>query len=107
MSGSTNNRKGRPASKIWEYFEKGAQVSKGYYSATCSFCEDYWAFAKLSKLKRHIAYDCQKVDSDTKIKVLTILLNDQEDSDEDISSTLITKKKALQTDVDVNYETFP
>lgn len=32
---------GRPISKIWEWIIKEDPVpnSKGYYSATCSFCE--------------------------------------------------------------------
>ncbi|CAB5370503.1 unnamed protein product [Rhizophagus irregularis] len=107
--GSTDTRKkgGRPAGKIWEYFEKGAQVSRGYYAATCSFCGYYWATAKPLRLKKHIAYNCQKVDSDTKIKVLTLLLIDQEDSDENINSTSMTRRKTSQTDVDEDNENFP
>jgi hypothetical protein len=93
-------KRGRPAGKIWEWFEKGDQVSKGYYSATCSFCDQNWTNAKPSKLKKHLANDCTKIDSDTKIKVLTLLLNDKADSDEEdiggSTSTIITKKK--QTD---------
>ncbi|RIA83751.1 hypothetical protein C1645_833292 [Glomus cerebriforme] len=94
---------GRPAGKIWEYFEKGPQVARGYYTAICSFCEHYWITTKPSRLKKYIAYNCQKVDSETKIKVLTLLLIDQNDSDEDIDSTLITRRKTSQTDV----ENFP
>ncbi|CAB4468558.1 unnamed protein product [Rhizophagus irregularis] len=107
--GSTDTRKkgGHPAGKIWEYFEKGAQVSRGYYAAICSFCGYYWATAKPLRLKKHIAYNCQKVDSDTKIKVLTLLLIDQEDSDENINSTSMTRRKTSQTDVDENNENFP
>ncbi|GES95339.1 ribonuclease H-like domain-containing protein [Rhizophagus clarus] len=107
--GSTDIRKkgGRPAGKIWNYFEKGAQVSRGYNSAICSFCGYNWATAKPSRLKKHIAYDCQKIDSDTKIKVLTLLLVEHEDSDEDLNSTSITKRKTSQTDIDEDYENFP
>ncbi|CAB5095758.1 unnamed protein product [Rhizophagus irregularis] len=107
--GSTDTRKkgGRPAGKIWEYFEKGAQVSRGYYAATCSFCGYYWATAKPLRLKKHITYNCQKVDSDTKIKVLILLLIDQEDSDENINSTSMTRRKTSQTDVDEDNENFP
>lgn len=98
-----------PAGKIWEWFEKGAQVSRGYYSATCSFCEYNWATAKLLNLKKHLGYDCKKVDPDVRIKVLMLLLNDKEDSDEEIESTSTTrhkKKQASQSD-DENYEKFP
>jgi Protein of unknown function (DUF 659) len=99
--------RGRPVGKIWDYFDKGAQVSKGYYSATCFFCGYYWATAKPSRLKKHIAYDCEKVDSDTKVKILTLILSDQVDSDEDASSTSTTKKKASQIDIEENFPTSP
>jgi hypothetical protein len=106
--GFTDTRKkgGRPAGKIWKYFEKGAQVFRGYYAASYSFCRHHWATAKPLKLKKHIAYDCQEVDSNTKIKVLTLLLIDQ-DEDEDINSTSITRKKTSQIDDDDNDEKFP
>ncbi|GES76649.1 ribonuclease H-like domain-containing protein [Rhizophagus clarus] len=106
---STDIRKkgGRPAGKIWNYFDKAAQVSREYYSATCSFCGYYWATAKPSKLKKHIAYDYQKVNFDTKIKVLTLLLVEQEDSDKDLNLTLITKRKISQTNINEDYENFP
>lgn len=105
-------RAGRPAGKIWEWFEKGEQISKGYYSATCTFCETYWNTAVPSKLKKHLAYDCEKVDSDTKIKVLVLLINDQADSDDDnstksTSTTKINKRQITQTDVDDENEYFP
>jgi len=51
------NKGGRPISKIWDYFIKGDQSNnKGYYSATCSFCDFIWNVRKLSKLKKHLAY---------------------------------------------------
>ena len=47
--------------------------SKGYYAATCSFCEYNWTTAKVAKLKKHLAYECNKVNSDTKISALMML----------------------------------
>src|SRR5271170_5232707 len=83
---------GRPVSKIWEWIVKGDQVpnSKGYYSATCSFCEYHWYTAKVSKLKKHLAYECTKVDPDTKISVLMMLTNKGEDSEDDSHETSTT-----------------
>src|SRR5688572_17106572 len=65
----------------------------------------FWATAKPLKLKKHLTYDCKKVDSDTKIKVLILLLGDREDSDEEIGSTSTTKTKKIQvsrTDDEIN-----
>jgi hypothetical protein len=76
-------------SKIWEWFIKGDQVSnsKGYYAMTCSFCEYNWTTAKVVKLKKHLAYECNKVNSDTKISVLMMLTNQCKDSDDDTTTT--------------------
>ncbi|CAG8464560.1 1373_t:CDS:2 [Cetraspora pellucida] len=96
---------GRPPSE-------GDETSKkGYYSTTCSFCDQYWALAKPSKLKTHLAYECQKVDSDTRIKVLISLTNDCVDSDNDTASTSTTasKKQKLKNDINIDseYENIP
>ncbi|CAB4495996.1 unnamed protein product [Rhizophagus irregularis] len=109
---------GRPISKIWEWFVKGDLVlnSKGYYLATCSFCEYHWSTAKVAKLKKHFAYECTKVDSDTKISILMMLTNncdDSEDNSYDTSTTSTTKSKKRksndrsQTHIDDHYENFP
>ncbi|RIA86139.1 hypothetical protein C1645_829705 [Glomus cerebriforme] len=42
---------------------------------------------RVSKLKKHLAYDCNKVDSDTKISVLMMLTNNCEDSEDDSNTT--------------------
>ncbi|CAG8623242.1 2638_t:CDS:2 [Cetraspora pellucida] len=44
--------------EVWNWFVKGNEVSaKGYYSATCSFCDHQWTTAKPSKLRTHLAYE--------------------------------------------------
>jgi|GEM_PF-1010360 len=115
-SSSNKNKGGRPIGKIWDYFIKGEQIYKGYYTATCSFCEAFWNTAKPIKLKRHIAYECKKVDSDTRITVLMMLTKDVVDSDDesyDTTSTSTTKtnKKrkndSSQTNIDEHFENFP
>src|ERR1044072_149735 len=118
-SNSSKNVGGRPSSKIWEWFVKGDYVpnSKGYYSATCSFCEYHWSTAKVAKLKKHLAYECIKVDSNTKISALMMLTNNCEDSEDDshdtstISTTKSNKKRKVddrsQTHIDEHYENFP
>ncbi|CAG8610373.1 5340_t:CDS:1, partial [Cetraspora pellucida] len=80
---------GRSRDEVWMWFVKGNEneTSKGYYFATCSFCDHYWVTAKLSKLKTHLAKECQKVDSDSRIKVLVLLKNDDSDNDTVSTST--------------------
>jgi hypothetical protein len=118
LSDSLKKVGGHPNSKVWEWFVKGDHVpnSKGYYAATCSFCEYHWTTAKVAKLKKHLAYECIKVDSDTKISVLMMLTSKCEDSDDDshdtstTSTTKSSKKRKLydrtQTHIDDHYENF-
>ncbi|CAB4432262.1 unnamed protein product [Rhizophagus irregularis] len=115
-SNSSKKIGGRPISKIWEWIIKGDPVpnSKRYYSATCSFCEFHWTTAKVAKLKRHLAYDCNKIDSETKINVL-MMLTSNEDSEDDSTTTSTTKSSKKQkssdtrsqTCIDDHYENFP
>ncbi|PKK75132.1 hypothetical protein RhiirC2_773988 [Rhizophagus irregularis] len=115
-SNSSKKIGGQPISKIWEWIIKGDPVpnSKGYYSATCSFCEFHWTTAKVAKLKRHLAYDCNKIDSETKINVL-MMLTSNEDSEDDSTTTSTTKSSKKrkssdtrsQTCIDDHYENFP
>ncbi|CAB5359941.1 unnamed protein product [Rhizophagus irregularis] len=116
-SNSSKKIGGQPISKIWEWIIKGDPVpnSKGYYSATCSFCEFHWTTAKVAKLKRHLAYDCNKIDSETKINVLMMLTSSNEDSEDDSTTTSTTKSSKKQkssdtrsqTCIDDHYENFP
>ncbi|CAG8473361.1 4581_t:CDS:2 [Ambispora leptoticha] len=106
------NLGGRPPSEVWKWFLKGDESSKkGYYAATCSFCDQHWNIAKPSKLKTHLAYECQKVESDTRIKVLVSLTNDCVDSDNDMASTstAASKKRKLENSVNIDseYENIP
>lgn len=104
-----------PTSKIWEWFIKGDQVPnfKRYYAATCFFCKYNWIIAKVAKLKKHFAYECNKVDSNTKISILMMLTNQCKDLDDNTTSTLISnqsKKQKIndksQTHIDDYYENF-
>ena len=102
MSSSDVRKKvgGRPVSKIWEWFIKGDQVSnsKGYYSATCSFCEYQWNTAKPAKLKKHLVYECKKVDSETRISALMMLANDcAVDSDDDHDDTTSISTRSMKS----------
>ncbi|PKY52527.1 hypothetical protein RhiirA4_470207 [Rhizophagus irregularis] len=45
---------------------------------------------KVVKLKKHLAFECIKVDSDTKISALMMLTNNCENSEDDSHNTSIT-----------------
>ncbi|RIA90243.1 hypothetical protein C1645_823654 [Glomus cerebriforme] len=49
--------------------------------------------ARVSNLKKHLTYDCNKVDSNTKISVLMMLMNNCEDSEDDSNTTSTTRSK--------------
>ncbi|RIA88635.1 hypothetical protein C1645_826044 [Glomus cerebriforme] len=97
---------GCPPGKIWEWFEKEEQIYSRYYSATCNFCNFHWAKARPLYLKKHLAYDCIKVDSDTKVEVLMLLTNDKTNSDDDITSTNKSRQE-LCTHTNKMNEKFP
>ncbi|GBB92796.1 hypothetical protein RclHR1_20590003 [Rhizophagus clarus] len=117
LSNSSKKIGGQIISKIWEWIIKGDPVpnSKGYYSVTCSFCEFHWTTAKVAKLKRHLAYNCNKIDSETKINVLMMLTSNNEDLEDDSTTTSTTKSSKKQkssdtrsqTCIDDHYENFP
>ncbi|CAG8786901.1 3795_t:CDS:2, partial [Cetraspora pellucida] len=94
---------------MWFVKENENKTSKGYYFTMCSFCNHYWVTAKPSKLKTHLAYECQKVDSDTRIKVLVLLTNDESDNDTASTSTATSKKRKLEysINIDSEYENVP
>jgi|SRR3989337_1596718 len=102
------NPGGRQPGKVWKWMIKGEQVSKGYYAATCTFCEFHWDTAKPIYLKKHLAYECNKVDTDTKIEVLILLASDKADSDDNSNSTSTTSTaKRSQANIDEGYENVP
>ncbi|CAG8481778.1 10490_t:CDS:2, partial [Scutellospora calospora] len=54
------------------------------------------ATAKPCNLKKHLAYECKNVDSETRIKVLHLLSHDFVDSDNDTALTSTTKTSKRQ-----------
>ncbi|CAB4479304.1 unnamed protein product [Rhizophagus irregularis] len=55
--------------------------------------------AKVAKLKRHLAYDCNKIDSETKINVLMMLTsNENSENGSTITSTTKSSKKQKSSD---------
>lgn len=62
MSSSTSEKsKGRPPSDVWDkHMIQGAKQSRGHYSATCSYCQQYWRQGKPQVLRAHLANHCKK-----------------------------------------------
>ncbi len=53
----SNKRKtsGKPKSIIWEtYIIREKQISKKYWSATCTFCEEFWYKGSPTALENHL-----------------------------------------------------
>ncbi|CAG8584845.1 3210_t:CDS:2 [Cetraspora pellucida] len=83
---------GHPPSEVWNWFVKGDEAT-----------------AKPSKLRMYLAYECKKVNSDIRIKMLVSLTNDCDDSDNDTASTSTTasKKQKLENSVDSEFKNVP
>jgi hypothetical protein len=59
----SNKRKtgGKPKSIVWEtYIIQGEQISKGHWSATCSFCGEFWYKGSPTVLENHLGNLCAK-----------------------------------------------
>ena len=58
---SNNSERGRPFSDVWDkHMEKGQRISRGHYSATCSYCNSTWKHGKPCVLREHLANHCKK-----------------------------------------------
>ena len=64
MSTSEHNKSGRPLSDIWEHMIQGDKQSRGHYSATCNFCQQFWKQGKPHVLREHLANHCKKCSND-------------------------------------------
>ena len=59
------NKSGHPFSEVWDgHMIKGVQTTRGYYSATCSYCHTNWKHGKLHVLCEHLANHCKKCSQD-------------------------------------------
>ncbi|GBB91464.1 hypothetical protein RclHR1_18780006 [Rhizophagus clarus] len=85
-----SNKGGCPPSDIWDgHMIQGAKQSKGHYSATCSYCQNFWKQRKPCILREHLANHCQKCSSETAMYYAKIVgknlgeaeVNSKEDED--------------------------
>jgi len=96
----SNPERGRPFSDVWEYMRKGAQLSRGHYSATCKYCNSTWKHGKPQALRQHLANhckDCPQEVSQYFARVVGQKIGEDEiegsDSDSDDSDSEVPKKK--------------
>jgi hypothetical protein len=58
-------KSGRPFSEVWDgHMIKGAQTTRGHYSATCNYCGINWKHGKPIVLREHLANHCSKCSQD-------------------------------------------
>ena len=102
MSNNNNNNleRGRPSSDVWDtHMKKGQQVSRGHYSATCSYCNFSWKHGKPQILREHLANYCKKCPQDVSLYYANIVgkkigeSTNVENISSDSESELSNKKK--------------
>ena len=102
MSNNNNNNleRGRPSSDVWDtHMKKGQQVSRGHYSATCSYCNFLWKHGKPQILREHLANYCKKCPQDVSLYYANIVgkkigeSTNVENISSDSESELPNKKK--------------
>ena len=96
MSTSEHNKSGRPLSDIWEHMIQGDKQSRGHYSATCNFCQQFWKQGKPHVLREHLANHCKKCSSDVSsyyAKVVGKKRGEDDDEEESTDETEYPNKK--------------
>src|ERR1041384_5670185 len=79
--------------------KKGQQVSRGHYSATCSYCNFSWKHGKPQILREHLANYCKKYSQDVSLYYANIVgkkigeSTNVENISSDSESELPNKKK--------------
>ncbi|CAG8850395.1 20324_t:CDS:2, partial [Gigaspora margarita] len=52
---SIQKSSGKPKSIVWEtHIKQRNQISKGHWSATCNYCNEYWYKGSLTALENHL-----------------------------------------------------
>jgi hypothetical protein len=96
---TNNSERGRPFSDVWDkHMIKGQQISRGHYSATCSYCKNKWKYGKPRILREHLANHCKKCPQEislyfAKIVGKTIGENDKDEDESDNSDSELPNKK--------------
>lgn len=101
---SENSKKGRRFTEVWKgHITKGAQTTRGHYSATCSYCAFHWREGKPQVLREHLANHCKRCPQNVSIEFAKIvgkeIAGNEEESDESDSepTTNPIKKRKLNS----------
>lgn len=101
-SGPSEVSKGRPPSDVWcNHMIQGKMQSRGHYSATCSYCWQYWRQGRPQVLRAHLANHCKKCPDNVSLHFAKIVgknfaKEEEESADEDES--VYPNKRARQTE---------
>ncbi|CAB4482774.1 unnamed protein product [Rhizophagus irregularis] len=102
-SGPSKVSKGRPPSDVWcNHMIQSNMQSRGHYSATCSYCRQYWRQGRPQVLSAHLANHCKKCPDDVslyfaKIVRKNLAKEEEESADEDESD--YPNKRVRQTGI--------
>ncbi|CAB5180156.1 unnamed protein product [Rhizophagus irregularis] len=102
-SGPSKVSKGRSPSDVWcNHMIQGNMQSRGHYSATCSYCRQYWRQGRPQVLSAHLANHCKKCPDDVslyfaKIVGKNLAKEEEESADEDESD--YPNKRVRQTGI--------
>ena len=84
----SSNKSGRPFSEIWDgHMIKGPQVSRGHYSAKCSYCNISWKQGKPHVLREHLANHCKRCPRDVSLHFAKIVGKKMGEGDDDESAS--------------------
>ncbi|CAG8842081.1 21676_t:CDS:2, partial [Gigaspora margarita] len=62
---SIQKSSGKPKSIVWgTHIKQGNQISKGHWSATCNYCNEYWYKGSPAALENHLGNLCNKAPPD-------------------------------------------
>ena len=82
------NKSGCPFSEVWDgHMIKGAQTTRGHYSATCSYCHTNWKHGKPHVLREHLANHCKKCPQDVSMFFARIVGRKKGEAYEEESTT--------------------
>ncbi|CAG8807227.1 18401_t:CDS:1, partial [Dentiscutata erythropus] len=64
----------KPKSIIWEtHIKQGKEISKGHWSATCNYCNEFWYKGSPASLEAHLGNSCNKAPPDVRSLFLSRL----------------------------------
>ncbi|CAB5383947.1 unnamed protein product [Rhizophagus irregularis] len=102
-SGPSEVSKGRPPSDVWcNRMIQGKMQSRGHYSATCSYCRQYWRQRRPQVLRAHLANHCKKCPDNVSLhfaKIVGKSLAKEEEESADEDESVYPNKRARQTEI--------